>query len=287
LRRIVTLVSGALSLGTALAQTQANTSTPKFEAATIRPSEGCGNNTGRVESSPGRLTVNCQTLLGLITSAYFVFANGRINPEEQPPSIEGGSSWMGSDLYTISAKGDTDLRQEMMRGPMLQALLEDRFKLKAHFETKGEIASYVLTVSKGGPTLQPWKEGSCAPVIFGVLERRPPIARGEKSCNVSVEPRGEPNLWVVDVHGVTLAQLSSLLTYPLAGPVVDKTGISGRFDIRFEFAIDGTSPQFVPDGAAGPSIVTALRQQLGLKLDRGEVPRYVLVIDSAQRPSEN
>jgi uncharacterized protein (TIGR03435 family) len=285
-RRIrLLLVSGSLVV-TGLAQPQTTTPTPKFEVAAIKLSKDCGGSRGRLESSPGRLTINCQSLSSLIMTAYFVFTNGHLNPDFPQPSIEGGPSWIDSDLYTIIAKPEGTPRQEVMEGPMLQALLEDRFKLRAHFEAKGEVPAYLLTVAKGGPKLQRFKEGSCTPIESNEF-LPPPLAPGEKRCPGSVLAGAEPNINVLDVRGVTLDQFAGVLRYPLWGSVIDKTGITGRFDFHLEFAIDETSPRFVPDGASGPSVFTAIQQQLGLKLESSKEPQRVLVIDSVERPSEN
>ncbi len=169
---------------------------------------------------------------------------------------------------------------------MLQEPLEDRFKLKVHFENKGEVPVYVLTVARGGPKLESFKEGSCTP-IESTTFLPPPRTPDDKRCNPgSVLNGDEPNINVVSLPGATLDQFAGLLTYPLFRTVIDKTGLRGRFDFHFEFATDENSPKFNPDGARGPSIFTAL-QKLGLRLDSDKAPRKVLLIDHVEKPSEN
>ena len=149
---------------------------PKFEVISIRPcSGGPGGRSGGVKSSPGRLEIHCITLgsvaddfPGLIQQAYGLFANGRRNPIWSLPRIEGGPAWINSDRYEIVAKAEVDAShadqptQAMMNGPMMQAVLEDRFKLKIHRATR-EAPVYALTVSRSGPKLQPFVEGTCTP----------------------------------------------------------------------------------------------------------------------------
>ncbi len=147
----------------------------KFEVATIRLCDSdAGGRSGGGKSTSGRLVLNCQSLgdadrsfPGLIAQAYGLFAGGHRNPPWTMPPVEGGPAWLKSDRYEIVAKAAGDTSQDTMNGPMLQALLEDRFKLKVHRETR-EIPVYALTVAKAGPEphplgpkLHPFKEGSC------------------------------------------------------------------------------------------------------------------------------
>src|SRR5580658_8414773 len=118
---------------------------PVFEVATIKPCEppastgGGGRGAAQAGAtpgpSPGRLATTCQTVAALINLAYVRFANGRSNGAPFVP-LSGGPPWIRSDRYVVSAKAGEAASQEMMQGPMLQALLEDRFKLKIHRETK-------------------------------------------------------------------------------------------------------------------------------------------------------
>jgi uncharacterized protein (TIGR03435 family) len=102
---------------------------------------------------------------------------------------------------------------------------------------------------------------------------------------------------MIDAQGSTLAEFSQLLSLVLDRPVIDKTGIAGRFDIHLEFAADATTLKLLPEGdrapvaglASGPgggSIFAAI-QQLGLKLEPAQGPREILVIDHVERPTEN
>ena len=264
--------------------------TPKFEVASIRA--GCGNvggsgapKGGGAVPSPGRF-YECGVLRAFIQAAYVRYANGRDN--RTPPGlvpIEGGPDWARSDRYQINAKPEGNPRPEMIQGPMLQALLEDRFKLKIRRETR-DVPVYALIAAKGGPKLQKFKEGSCT-------KAPPPPAPGQKLCGFPSSEIKGPNL-TVEVHGMTLEEFSKMILNILDRPVVDKTGITGLFDFHLEFSPDETTPGFHSDTPAdgptdrrGPSIFTAVQEQLGLKLESAKGSREFLVIDHVERPSEN
>jgi uncharacterized protein (TIGR03435 family) len=160
---------------------------------------------------------------------------------------------------------------------MMQALLEDRFKLRIHRATR-EVPVFELTVANGGPKLQPAKEGSCR-LVSGTTGFV--IPTGAMSCAMQ-NARG--GIVTVAAQAASLGEFSELLgLHPAAAglgrPVVDKTGIAGHFDFHLEYGRR--------DVPANPSIFTALQQQLGLKLEPAKGPREFLVIDSVQQPSGN
>jgi uncharacterized protein (TIGR03435 family) len=255
-----------------------------FEVATIRLCDSdAGGRSGGGKSTPGRLNLNCQTLgdadrsfPGLIAQAYGLFAGGHRNPPWSIPPVEGGPAWLKADRYEIVAKAEGDASPDMMNGPMLQALLEDRFKLKVHRDTR-EIPVYALTVAKGGAKLRPFQEGSCT------------------HCGGGGTIRGSN--FVLHGQGVTLDEIAKSLGIGLDRPVIDKTGLEGKFDFELEFARDqAMAPAFrdpnqvIPaaaDPSAGASIFTAIQEQLGLKLEPTKGPGEFLVIDAVERPSGN
>jgi uncharacterized protein (TIGR03435 family) len=211
-----------------------------------------------------------------IESAYVTFANGRLDLASYVP-IEGGPGWINSDLYTIEAKADGTPNGAMMNGPMFQALLEERFKLKIRRETR-EVPVYELTVAKGGSKLQPFKEGGCIPFDFS----SPPVT-DEKLCNSGQTKRGLNR--IVEEQGMAFGDFCKIYLVHLDRPVIDKTGITGRFNFHLEYSIDGTA---TPDELiTAPPIFTAVQEQLGLKLVPTKGLGEVLVIDRVERPSEN
>ena len=203
--------------------------------------------------------------------------------------IEGGPDWIHSETFGIDAKSDGHPGILMMLGSMMQAILEDRFKLRIHRETRqGPV--YELALGKGSPKLKPFQDGSCTPVLVG--HPLPPLASGQHYCRRVVNPRGS-----VDIEGGTLSDLAGLLGMALDRPVIDKTGITDLFEIHLKFSPDDFAaprPATTDTGAPAavsspdaPGIFQAIQEQLGLKLAPAKGPVDVLAIDHIERPSEN
>ena len=243
-------------------------------------------------SSLGALNTGCMPLVegastGLIQQAYVRFADGKSSgfwPAIIP--IEGGPAWIRSELYDINARSDGNPSEELMRGPMMQALLEDRFKLKIRRETR-DVPAYALTLAPSGPQLTPYQGGGCLAMPPKATLSAPPP--GRRYCKVMVGSQPP----AVYAEGSTLREFSQLLNLVLDRPVVDKTGITGKFDINLQFAIDGMTPRFLPGGdmarfaqadPAARSIASAI-QQLGLRLEPTYAPREFIVIDHMERPT--
>ena len=272
-----------------------------FEVASIKLSTGCANG-GRVPSdmTRGRFTLSCVRVRNLIEGAFNGFANGGLAPRRI--EVLGGPAWLDTDLYDISAKAPGNAPFDQMAGPMLRALLEDRFQVKIHKQPR-EVPVYTLTVAKGGLKLQASKTGNCTPVDLHNLPRNT-VKPGDpvpKYCGFGTM-RGKDGLFTADWYGVTMAEFAGrMLENDVDRPIIDKTGLTGRFDIHLEFARDnamsgpvrlngadapGLSPSS-PGTAAGASIFTALQEQLGLKLSADKGPVDVLVIDHVEKPSAN
>jgi uncharacterized protein (TIGR03435 family) len=227
--------------------------------------------------------------LGLIQRAYVRFAGGHANPLGVL-HIEGGPSWIHSALYQIDARAQGSPTVEMMQGPMLQALLEDRFRLKIHREAR-EGPVYELTIGRGGSKLKPFQEGSCAPVPQTFPIPQPPA--GKRYCRPLIALANP----AVDAEGSTLVEFTKLFSLVLDHPVIDKTGLAGRFTIHLEFSPDQATPGLrgpaggsPADAAANPTlptIFTAIQEQLGLRLVPSKGPVELLVIDHIEKPSEN
>lgn len=167
-----------------------------------------------------------------------------------------------------------------MRGPMMPRLLEDRFKLEIRRVTR-ETDVYALIVAKGGIKLKPTETGSCSPLDLNETGPSPP--REKPWCGIGNSLREGPNVtW--QVRGMTLDAFAT--TFGFDRPVVNRTGIAGMFDFRLEFApnTDGAGSD---DPTRGPSIFTAVQEQLGLKLVPARGPGEFLAIYHVERPSEN
>ncbi len=192
-----------------------------------------------------------------------------------PRAVSGGPSWVDSDRYDIVAKAPGEVRPSTYEQmAMLRKLLTDRFKLTFHREKK-EFAIYALTIaskdSKGSKlkasTPDPSPEGA-PPLVFALSPMGARLAARDASTGEFA--------WVM--------QRSAL-----DRPVVDQTGLSGRYDFDLEWSpdetqFDGNVPPRNPDE---PDLFAAVQQQLGLRLDAMKGPIDALVIDQVQRPSEN
>ena len=265
----------------------------RFEVVSVKRNNNCSAPYAARERGsaaalpPGRLDLHCRTTMDLIQMAYVQFANGQMNPPSSI-TISGGSAWANSDRYDIKAKAEGTPRQETMHGPMLQRILEDRFQVKVHHETK-EVPVYELTEAKGGSKLKPFQEGRCIAIDPSKL-RQPEQDQvdGQKTCAFDTNVHGH-NI-VNEAEGWTVEQFCLMFFARLDRPVINKTGIPGRFNFRLEYTPDSTTPGYRILGdrdSAATSIFEALQEQLGLKFVSSKGRGEFLVIDHVERPSEN
>jgi len=260
---------------------------PQFDVASIKLNPDCGNRAGRGGGqnpfSTGRLNMECVTLERLIQLAYGTFADGA-SPNMQMLQITGGQGWVQSEYYDLAAKAEGAARVEQMMGPMMQTLLEDRFKLKIHRESK-EMAVYALTVAKGGVKVHPMKPDGCVAIDLNHLPAPTPGQPMPNFCG-NMSMRMSPQGVTMDGHGMSVKDFSQRLSTMLDRKVIDKSGVTGLFDFHLEFAPDETTTMFrggrggggdagnpaAPTAEiAGPSILEAIQEQLGFKLvpDKG------------------
>jgi uncharacterized protein (TIGR03435 family) len=260
-----------------VAPASAQSARPQFEVASVKLNPNCPDNQTKEQFSPGRVTVGCIKLKELLQAAYGTFANGT-NSGLTHLQIFGEPSSLEPLRFDVTAAARADTPMGQMFGPMLQMLLEDRFHLKIHRETR-ELPVYALTVAKGGAKLQPAKAESCVPVDLNHANDAAPNFCGRMT--------GKPSgLHITDdAYGMTMADIAGkFLSNRLDRPVIDKTGLAGIFDAHLEFARDAA---LSAGSDEGPSIFTAVQEQLGLKLSPDKGPVEVLVIDHVERPSEN
>jgi uncharacterized protein (TIGR03435 family) len=242
---------------------------PQFEVASIRSSGDC---TGGGQPQPGRLTLRCVTVRALIQMAYGYFANG-VSYTANVLDMR-APAWTDSEHYDIVATAGGETRQAVIRGPMLQALLEERFRLRFHRETV-QGPTYLLTVAKGGAKLSQMAEGSCLPG-----GAPPPCGTETRKQNGSI--------LTVNVHGIGVGAFADGLLSQLAGRrVIDQTGLEGLFDFHVEYAPDTEAVNGGTVDISAPSLAVALQQQLGLKMTHGTGAVPVFVVDHVERPSAN
>jgi uncharacterized protein (TIGR03435 family) len=301
-RFLCAVAAGVLLAPAAFSQEQAAAERPQFDVASVKLANGCQNNRNNQEPMPrpGRLQISCIAVQNLIQVAYSGIKNGRA-PSLAQLKITGAPGWLQSDFYTIVAKTDAPTPVEVMVGPMLQALLEERFKLKLHRESREEPV-YSMTVGKNGLKIQPTPEGSCTPVDLDHLPEQPaPGQPMPKFCGMQ-NMRFDKGLYKTELHGVTMKDLAQRLSNQLDRPVVDKTGVAGMFEITLEFAPDSMIRGFggrgpgdagrseaspIPADPVGPTLFTAMQEQLGLKLAGDKAPVDYLVIDHVEKATEN
>jgi uncharacterized protein (TIGR03435 family) len=245
---------------------------PKFDVASIKVNR---TNDGIVfdQSQKGRYTISGFTLAALIRSAYRV----------QEFQIVGGPDWMNSERFNIEATYVEAPGVPSRTDLMLRTLLEERFKLAVHNETR-ERPVYALVLARAdrrfGPQLQK-STTDCA------------TRKGPDACGSSVGPG------FIRSRGRTMAQFAESLSRltntgsSLNRLIVDKTGLEGQYEVTLKFTPEnipppGPAPPGFPSvDPNGPSIFTALQEQLGLKLDSQRAPVNVLVVDRAEPPTEN
>lgn len=241
---------------------------PKFEVASVKRS--AEQSLMAVRPMPGgRLVANAPVKL-LIMNAYGI----------QRSEVVGGPDWINTDLYEINAKAEDNANRGQLMA-MLQSLLEDRFQMRSHRETR-ESPVYALVVDKNGPKLAAPKEGECP-----AADTSAPPGRAGATAPPCGQMRISPSPSGVRMEGsrVPISELVRVLAVALNQPVLDKTALPGIFDIRLQF-IDEV-PGAPPSDSAGPSVFAALQEQLGLKLESAKGPVEFLVIDHVERPTAN
>jgi uncharacterized protein (TIGR03435 family) len=253
----------ALAQQSAAVSPTAATKPLTFEAATIKPNN---KNDGRwkLQPTPDGYTAMGVSLFKLVQEAYGIF---------DAKLITGGPPWIDRDKFDLEAKFDVNDIPDAKKLPyrqradMLQSLLTDRFHLKVHHETK-EFPVYNLVIAKGNPKLQETKPANVDGMGTGV------------TCHVLKQRGG-----YTQRQDCTVTSLEDLLRYATGRTVLDKTGLTGHYDFELRWTPDDT-PADSPN-ASGPSIFTAVQEQLGLKLEPSTAPLDTLVIDHAEPPTAN
>ena len=266
-------------------------SRPKFEVVSVKECRQ-GEVAPPASSSPVRLSLGCRGVRVLIQEAYDSFASAERSssrPPVRPMDLEGAPGWVDSARYSIDVKTETPQSGAMMRGPMMQVLLEERFHLAIHRATREEDV-YIMTVAKGGLKAPRTKEGSCVPYDYGeALSMKPGEVDESKLCGVPGRPSTNGSRNVVDFKGIAFSSFARMLR-PNGRVVIDRTGLEGLYDLHFEWETPN-APAPDPGTAADPSPhaaeLDAMQNQLGIRLTAGKGPREYLVIDHIERPAGN
>lgn len=222
-------------------------SEPAFDVVSIHRNVHGGD--ARVDIAQGRVTMNNATLRTLIRNGYDI----------QNFQFAEGPSWLDSDAYDISGitVDHADISEKQYRA-LVRTLLAERFQLRVHWETRqGDV--YALVVAKGGSKLK----------------------AGDPSKETGLNTNIAGHVGQMVATNAPVFYLSTVLSNKLSHPVVDKTGLQGKYDWTLVWDPDPGAD------STEPSIFTAVQEQLGLKLDAEKGPVQTLVIDSVVRPSEN
>ena len=264
------------------ARSQAPAPGPAFEVASVKPNKS-GELVGSIGGRPGgQVVVTNNTLRNIVRNAY----------QLQNFQIVGGPEWFDTERFDITAKAvDSNPTQQEFQS-MVQRLLADRFKLVVHRETRqSPIYALVLARSDGtrGPKLTPSTTDCLALAAAAARGATPPPAppnpNGRPLCGTRTLPGR------ILAGGVTMDDLARNVSNFAGRMTLNRTGLQGRFDLELEFTPDqlppeGTLPPGLPKPPVdGPSLFTAMQEQLGLKLDSQRGPVDVLVIDAADRPT--
>ena len=223
---------------------------PTYDVATVKLDTSAGPKSNR--ASADQFISTNQTLKQLVVLAY----------EVQPYQVS-GPSWMESVHFDITGKYPPGTKPHD-RWLMLRSLLEDRFHLTVHHDTK-EMTGYALIVAKGGFKLKPSDPGEG-----------------------STSGGNQGRIWTFNARKIEMSTLAYELADSLGDVVVDETGLTGVYDFQLRWASDDMSSPAGTDANPAPSLFTALQDTLGLTLQRQEVPVDVIVVDQVDRvPTEN
>lgn len=281
MKSIIALMTVAIS---ALSQT-AVPARPSFEVASIK-----GNSTSRphLGDEPGGRFV--ATGVPLTTLLGYAYPGTLVEFSAKP-------GWADTDLWDIEAKAPGGSVPPRTRLPdpnkpdtmnlMVQSLLEDRFQMKTHRETR-DVPMYEVTVAKGG-------------IKMKLSEDQSPPAPPDGPPRNGIAPRGGMRMARGDFRGSAVSMENVVLMVSLltGRRAIDKTGVTGLYDFRLQWSPDpfstplpfeargAAAPASPPAELAGPSIITAIEEQLGLRLRSTKGPVEVLIIDRLQKPSAN
>ena len=320
-RKLFISALGVLAIAAAAQGQEKALATPVYEVASIKPTKSASaNGVFRIgfSTTPDGFTAENVTLMLLIQSAYGV----------NKDRFSGVPEWFNTEHYDIDAKMDGETAEalkklnkdelKIVRQKMLQALLAERFKLTVHTETK-DLPIYNLVIAKGGLKMQESKPEDPATkdansalnsALGQAKSASGPSAVSNNSGgnkSISVGPGGSGTVAFSSTRGgglrstsgkgVPIDNLLSTLSSAVGRPVIDKTGLTGKYDYKLEYAADNaqaiapggdSTGSAVPDAEpAGPNIFTAVQEQLGLKLESGKGPVAIYMIDHVEKPSGN
>jgi len=255
-----------------IGQPQPQTPPPAFDVVSIKPNTSSGDliMLGGPELAHGRFVARNIPVRNLVQFAYNV----------QNFLISGGPGWIGSDHFDIEAKADGPLTVEQAR-VLVRTMLEDRFRLQVSRQSANKPV-YALVVNKKGAKLT--LSADQTPAVLGPPAEGAPRREGL--------PRGMSRVGPGQFHSFArpISSLAQALAAQLQRPVLDRTELKGLYDIDLTWTPDQVPPDLPADirpDPAGPSLFTALVEQLGLKLESTTGIVEVVVIEKVEKPTAN
>ncbi len=251
--------------------TIARTQTPVFEVASIKANHSGLSAVNFGMPGGGRFTATNAPLRELIRVAF-----------NNVPDflIVDAPDWIRSERFDVNARAEESADRDKLFA-MIRTLLTDRFNLATHRETR-DVAQYALVRLKPdgalGPRLRP--TATDCPAILAAAQRGTPPPRSDR---ILCGSRNRPG--TIAIGGMTMDQIARGLWSQLGRVVIDRTGLTGAFDLDLDFAAETSAD--VPASIDSPSIFTAVQEQLGLRLEAARGPVEVLVIDRVERPAED
>jgi uncharacterized protein (TIGR03435 family) len=288
--RIAVVSAALLVLAARGAPSQEATQTPEFEVASVKLAEpmpaGRMVFAGCRTPDPERFVCNAASFRMLVLRAYGV-----------KTYQVSGPGWMDSERYEIAAKIPSGASPEQVN-LMLQKLLVDRFQVSVHRETK-DVPVYALVVGKNGHKLKESKTAESEPPA----DANPAGQGAPRRVPGGVTSTMHEGIFEIAASEITVPILVNMLSNQVDRPVLDETGLTGKYDFTLSFAFDpasrlgvavtsatgGSAPGMAgSDAAAGPSIFSAVQSQLGLKLEPKKASMDVVVVDKAGKvPTAN
>ena len=274
------------------AATDASPDLPRYDVATIKPTSA-SDGRRMFLFTPDGISLTGVPIQMLLTEAFHV----------EDDHIIGAPGWVKSNRYDVQAKVSPEDAAKLdklkfdERRSMLVPLLVERFNLKYHHETR-EMTSYALVVAKGGPKMKASEVQPPPP------DAKPPDANAKSGDPSAPRPQQRRMMRLMgrghlEAEGSDTQMLARVLSQQLGRTVIDKTGLTGNYDYTLQWTPDDAPPP-MPGGAeggpphsesgsdaVGPSLFTALQEQLGLKLESTKGMADVIVIDHIDLPSEN
>jgi len=236
-------------------QMMAKDADPDWEVATVKPSDPNDPNGQYIRLRGRHVMLLDHTVEDILLIGYGV----------QKSQLVGEPDWVKTEKWDVDGVPDVEGEPSMRQlREMMQKILKERFGMELHREQR-EMPVFALAVAKGGPKMTP---NTSDP--NGWVDQQNSAANGRD---------------VENLKNASMPDLAEILQFRTSRPVVDQTGLKGRYDFRLQWTTDESKAP--TDGSAPPGLFTAIQEQIGLKLEPVKAQADVLVVDHVERPSAN